>query len=454
MKRNLYIWAALLTCCLVGFSCSESSDDEATISERCYISSFTLGQFKRILHTTSSTGADSTYTVAISGSLYPMLIDQRNQTITNRDSLPLGSQVGAILASITGTGSVVYAPVADTTTWYTFTTTDSIDFRQPLLFRMFSSSGKTKRDYTLTLNVRSSDPSEYTWTRLSDLRVGSAAADESRLLFVEDQPVVFSLESSTGKIFVSKATSTESPQWTEQECTGLGTAPVVTSAQYFGGKYWMSCYQQLYSSADAVAWQPVSTGGVTPLRLVAASVRALYMSCEGAGGIPTMASSTDGQSWTLMEMEAGGFTGQPAAALAYAQENGNDRVLLLDPVTNGQPYSAWSLLEEYEDSWVLFAQPGDNDQLLPVRQKLSLFLYDDVIIALGGALVGGEASTALNKFYVSMDSGITWWPSETLVPPTAIRGITGAVAAAAQGEYFWVVAGEQVWRVRLNSYGE
>ena len=455
MKRNLYSLAALLTCCFMAFSCSSSSEEETLLSERCYISGFTLGQIKRTMHTTDSAGNDSTYTVTLSGSLYKMLIDQRNQTITNSDSLPMGSQLGAVLATITGTGSVVYAPVADTTSWTSFNTSDSIDFRQPLLFRIYSSTGRTQRDYTVRLNVRTTSPSEYTWTRLADLRVGSDVSDESRLLFVNGLPVVLSSEGSTDKIFVSKTTTADQPQWTEQECTGLGTAPVVTSAQYFGGRFWISCYHQLYSSADAVTWQPVGTDDVTPLCLFAASDKALYMSCEGADGTPGVACSADGQRWTTMEVEAGGFTGLPAAALAYEQENGNDRVLLLDDVSNGQePYSAWSLLEEYENTWMQFAKAGDNDHLLPVRRRLCMACYVDMIFAMGGALVGDDASTALNKIYISWDNGISWWPSDTLSTPTAIQGTAGALAAASHGEYVWLVSGNQVWRFRLNSYGE
>ena len=461
MKRTLYILTVVLTLCVGMLSCLHDNDDETVLSEQCYISSFTLGQMKRTLHTLSTTGTDSTYTVAFSGSLYKLLIDQRAQTITNRDSLPVGTRLEAVLATITGTGEVSYAPVADTTTWNEFSNKDSIDFSEPLIFRMYSSSGKTWRDYTMTLIVRKSEPTSYTWSRMADIRQTSDANDEARLLMVDGQALALTFDAQKEKVIALKAfapaTTHDITGWTEQECIGLGMTPAVQSAQYFAGRYWMSGYHKLYVSDDAVAWQEVATEGITPMKLLAASATALYVSIEPASesDSPKIARSTDGQHWTTMDVEAGGFTGLPAAALAYRQSNGNRRVILLDNVVDGAaPLSAWNLLEESTEPWTLFAKSGDNNYLLPAQQHLNIVSYDGDLIALGGALVGGNATTALSKAYISHDNGITWKVDEDLVPPAAVQGTTGAVAAAAEGEYIWLVAGTQVWRTRKNSYGE
>lgn len=454
MKRTHYILAVLLTLCLGLASCNSSDSEEVVLSEQCYISAFSLGQMKRVIKTKSSDGNDSTYHVAFSGALYKLLIDQRTQTISNRDSLPTGTRLEAVLATITGTGTLIYTPAADTTLWKTYSSTDSIDFTEPLLFRMYSSSGKTFRDYTLKLSVRTSEPQAYSWTRKADLRPASDENDEARLLFASSLPVVF-FKDAAGKVYVEKLTSLKADAWTEQECTGLGTAAEVRTAQYFLSKFWMSCDQKLYTSDDAVAWQEANTEGITPKQLIAASETALYVATTNPDGTPAIAVSFDGNSWKLMAMEAGGFTGQPAAALAYEQDNGNRRLVLLDNVADGAaPLTVWNLLEDSGEPWVLFAQAGSNAYLLPAQQHLNIVEYDGDLVVLGGRLLGGEASTALRKAYVSHDNGITWKADDELVPPTSIQGTTGAVAAASTANDIWVVAGTQVWCTRKNSLGE
>ena len=156
-----------------------------------------------------------------------------------------------------------------------------------------------------------------------------------------------------------------------------------------------------------------------------------------------------------MSVEGGGFTGQPYAALAYQQDNGNHRVVMVDNVTDGAaPLSVWNLLEDSNEGWVLFAQAGDNNYLLPACEHLDIFVYDKCLFAVGGKRLQSDITNALSKAFVSFDNGITWLEDENFVPPTQVQGTTGAVAAATEGEYIWIVAGSQVWRARLNSYGE
>ena len=60
-------------------SCMKSKDNNVTLASDTAITSFSLGTMKRIVHTTSSTGADSTYKVSVTGSDYKFSIDQVNQ---------------------------------------------------------------------------------------------------------------------------------------------------------------------------------------------------------------------------------------------------------------------------------------------------------------------------------------------------------------------------------------
>ena len=116
----------LLTSCL-------SDDDEVTVDDHCYISSFKLGTLKRTIHTKATDGSDSTYTVSLDASSFPMDIDQRNLVIENRDSLPYGTRVNAVLVTIGYTGVLAYKQ-AGAVEWNAFSSKDSIDFSSPVEF--------------------------------------------------------------------------------------------------------------------------------------------------------------------------------------------------------------------------------------------------------------------------------------------------------------------------------
>lgn len=456
MKKPLFLLSALLVAAFFLAACSTDNTTVVQYSDKCYISSFTLGQMRRTIHTKDTEGKDSTYQVSFSGSLYKLLIDQRAQTITNRDSLPTGTHLNAVLATITGTGAISYAVLPDTAEWKSYSESDSIDFTSPLLFRVFAEDGVNHRDYTVRIHVRQAVPGDFSWTRLADVREPGSDADDCRLLMANENLVLLSYNATTGQLHTFKASDPVNPAWEENVATGLPADPDVRSAQYYDNRFWMSCNRQLYSSADAVTWEQVPVSAESHLlQLIAASPDVLYASTQDADAAPGIARSTDGVTWTAMEVEAGGFTGRPCASLAYQQENGNERVMLLDNVLGGcSPLSVWNLLEDSDEPWILFAQSGDNDHLLLARERLCLILYDDFLIALGGKYVGGDTASSLAAAYFSYDNGIDWWTDEYLTLPESVLGSTAPVAAVGEGEYLWIVVGSQVWRARQNSYGE
>lgn len=447
----------LLSTSFVFTSCLNDDEESAELSDECYISAFTIGQVKRTLHMKGSEGQDSTYQVSISGSLYKMLIDQRMQVITNRDSLPTGTQLGAVLVTLTNKGTVSYAQASDTTEWKNYSSTDSIDLSQPLIFRVTAENTKCVRDYRVEVNVHQADPASYSWTRMTGVRSLTASEDGYRLFLTDGRAVLLSYDAQNGQVYAATSTTTDATlEWTEQPCTGLPPISSVATAQYFGGKFWMQSSATLYVSTDAVAWEEVASDGVPQLvQLVAASPSVLYASMQDESSQIVVVSTTDGVSWNAMAMENGAFTGKPVAAVAYQQTNGNSRVLMADNAANAATsLTVWSLLEGREEPWTLFAQPGDNDYLLPAQRHLNIICYNNRLVTFGGQRLGYDTSSALSACYISRDNGITWKVDDDLVPPMSLRGITGPVAAAAEGEYLWLVVAGQVWRARLNGYGE
>ena len=444
MKTTKYgILVALMLS--IFFAACKSDDDDVTYTDECYISSFVLGQLKRQVVT-----SDTTFMVSFSGSLYPLSIDQLKQTITNNEPLPQGTILSAALATITAQGSVIYTPASDTTQWKAYSSTDSINFSEPLLFRVYPLDGSVGyRQYPMSLNVRQNDPTSFTWSQPALI---DSLADKvsGKLLFLNQTPVVLATD-LVGRHSV--ITGTVSPDkvsfaWTEQPCTGTENGNM-QQAQVYDGRLWMSTTDgKLLTSADGVQWEDVPQAEGVSVQLMAASDSALYACIQNTQDDTSVsyAASADGQTWVNVGMEHGERFAGTEAAVAYTQGNGNRRVLIASDVHHSAdaPLAVWSLLEGTGEPWILFSiEDGINPYLLPNQTPLNLVAYNGWLVAV-----------TQQSFRFSYDNGITWKNNTNLLLPADMATVTGPFTAAAQGEYIWVIAGKRCWRLRYNGYQE
>ena len=432
-----------LVACLCLSACSGSDDvSYAGSSSDCYISAFTLGQLRRTVHTTSSTGQDSTYTISFSGSLYPMAIDQRQQTITNSEPLPMNTRLSAVVVSITAQGTVFYAPtpLTESTEWKAYATTDSIDFTTPVAFRVYANDGKgTYRQYTASMSLRQNEAGSFAWKQEAALPE-LEGRPSVKLLNFNGQLAVLSTDAD-GRLHYAQE------PWTDRFCTGAEGGDI-SSVQVFDEQLWMTTREGLLlSSADGIAWAEVPQEEEQSLRLLAASDVALY-ACAPATKEEAMwrqLYSLDGTEWYPLGMEASERFTTCLTSVAYLQDNGNSRILMAAPPTEAADTTlyVWSLLEIVDEAWICFTNRPLNAYQLPCRTPLSIVSYNGWLVAL-------MPDAAL----ISYDNGITWKKNSYLTLPEAVAEAGGIKAAASLGEYIWTLAGNQLWRVRYANYGK
>ena len=168
MKRIFQVFCGLLVAALSLVSCLNSSDDSTTYYSDMAIKTFTLGTLNRYLHTTTSDGRDSIYKSTYTATAYKLNIDQLNHKIYSADSLLPNTDVSRVVCSVTTSNNgVVYVKsmTSDTLTYF-ISGSDSIDFIQPRIFRVFANDGSGSRDYTVSLAVRSLAAGQLLWTKM------------------------------------------------------------------------------------------------------------------------------------------------------------------------------------------------------------------------------------------------------------------------------------------------
>ena len=165
MKRILQTFCWLFVLSLTLVSCL-GGDDETTTYDDMVIKTFSLGTLNRYLHTTTSDGRDSVYKSSYSASTFKMNIDQINDTIYNADSLLIGTDLAHVICKVTtknGGGVFLKSLTSDSLSYFN-SGSDSVDFTQPRIFRVYSTDGSGQRDYKVSLTARQMKKDVFMWT--------------------------------------------------------------------------------------------------------------------------------------------------------------------------------------------------------------------------------------------------------------------------------------------------
>lgn len=449
------IWSlsfAVLAVCLFG-SCDD--DEEVVLGTDCYINSLTLGNVKRVISTVGVSGNDTTYTVSYSALYYPMTVNQLEGTIENRDSLPVNSDVSAVLATVESSGTVVYRKESEgEDAWHSYSTSDSIDFTTPLIFRVYAPDNSVSRDYRVQVNVHRQDGEVFMWEKVSEPGLWTAA-ESMKILSRAGQVWLFCREGGSVRLFTTSLS--DGRNWDEQAVVGCADADVTTMVELAGTLYVSTVDGALLKSDDGVNWQTVAAG--RNLHLVAADGNSLYALSDGS-----IWRSADGLSWQeeALDDEPAFLPAEDFSALAYEQENGVERVLLIgnrewgrypaDP--SAVVWSRSTMLGMETAGWTYFNAAPDNYYACPRLKGLMLLKYDKVLLVMGRKSMDGVTHEAFDHLYVSQDNGITWKTDGEYVLPDELEGCDVVSSALVDSSsYLWLVAGNQVWRGRLNELG-
>ncbi len=461
MKKHIRLLVLLLAAPMFLASCLD--DDDTETDDYCYISAFSLGTIKRAVFTITTDGEDSTYTTSFSGSLYPMTIDQINLTIENKDSLPVRSIVSKVLASVTFDGVLAWrkadiSELGEDTLWTTFSSSDSIDFTEPLHFACIASNGKSYRTYTVNVNVHQQLGDTTSWERATD---GDFSALGARKAVLWNDQIVVLGENSNGSLTYVQHPLGLTGDWVTVSTTGTDSADITTLQKRESALYLSTSDGKVIESTNAVDWTTSDYPQAEGLRLVAATEDRLYALLDGA------LVSSDGGEWTAesLDDDASYLPDEQTFAFNYTTDSGMNRLMLVgqrsqyeDDLTCMVWAKSWKTDEE-GSTWTFYVPNGADKRRLPAMDKnLNVVAYDDGFLSFGEATRDGQY-TALDSVLHSVDHGIAWVPYEnddmlvdTLMQQAAEEA-DHIVSVVDDDQFLWMIIDDQVWRGRINRLG-
>ena len=414
MKRVFRNLGVLLMAPIMLTSCLGDGDtEETTLYSDVAITSFTLGTLNRDTHTTSSTtGNDTIIRTTLTGSDYKMTIDQLGHQIFNQTPLPQGTDIKHVICTVTSKNNgwlTLKSMTSDSLSWYS--SSDSIDFSQPRTFRVFAVDNSGYRDYTVKLNVNTTEGSEFGWTKEKD----DAA-----------------LAGWTAKKLVPFA-----------DTIRLVDEGVVMRA---GKGYRINGQGYVESSEDLENWSladGVVYSNPNLKQLLGASSKELY--ALGNDGLLKVSADAYGKDWTneTLDDKASLLPTNDIAMISwpYASANNTDYVLMVGDASfaDGQT-SVWRKLSCYDaeadNKWVFMGLDDSNRYTLPAQDHLSLTCYNGHVLALGDA----------KTIYESRDQGITWREVSGYQLPTSVQGTQFSMTTDSQGRLWILTNSGQLWK--------
>ena len=461
---------ALLVIMVVMVSCLNSASSDTTLYDDAAISGFSLGTLNRYVHTTSSVGTDSVYKTTVTGSNYTFHIDQVNHLIFNTDSLPLGTDVAHVICTVTSkNNSIVLIKDMESDTLRYYSSTDSIDFSQPREFQLISSDGEGYSKYMISVNAHQEEASDFVWTLIDEytgdddfdglakMKQVKVAAWGDRILLSGQQ------EDGTSSYY---SWSDNNHAW----ILGFNTVyPLPLNADAWKNVVVKGDYIFLLDGSKL--WKMTTIlekqYDTNLKQLLGASTTELYALSNDD---KLMVSNDDGETWEedLLDEDASMLPVQDISMVCYpmSMASKTDYVLMAgNRSESAYPQESiamvWRKIVDYEEyapeSWWTYMERSDNNQLaLPRLQNLSLAKYDDGILAIGGAGIGGSTKAAYSQIYQSRDNGITWKYNEHYQLPDGFDTNATSVAMLVDNQqHLWLFCGGtgQVWRGHLNRLG-
>ena len=455
IRKSLYLLFFMLP--LFISSCWKD-DEETVLDNHCYISSVTLGTIKRTVHTIDSLGNDSIYFTTFTASSYKMSIDQRNLTIENRDSVLYGAVPSAVLTTITYEGATLHWRPADEpdTEWTLYNSTDSLDLRKPLHLLVYANDAQSYRQYTLKLNIHQQEGDSLYWNHVDEGTTVFADMSEMHATMNGGSLKVLGQTSAGIQVAIRSGVALTG-EWT-LAFTNLPETTMVSTLHQLGDNLFVcSSEGAIFTSKDAITWEQIGQS-IPNLILVAVSDNFYYALIDRL-----LYSSSNAIDWRAEFLDSSSEY-LPVSMIysrVYDQENGNHRILICGnrDVETDTTAVVWSkvwyddMIEEGTE-WTYYSQTPDNPYACPRLQYLTIFPYDDRMIAIGGVPVNGGTHRAMDHMYFSNDHGVTWKADSELHLPNELLGVSGPLTATVdENNFIWIIANQQVWRGRLNRLG-
>lgn len=405
--KFLPLIAVLFAATSIMTSCLDNDVEQITYTSETSITGFSLGTLNIDRIGKDKNGLDSPYVDTLDCSNYPFTIDQINRTITNKDSLPVGTHIDKVITSITyDAGMLGYTPKGSVhdTIW---TSTDSIDFTDPVEFKVYAYSGVEGKPYKVTINVHKQEPDTISWKKFDTQLFKAGSLSEQKAVYANGKVYVFGKNGNGTHIEYSDVANDNPSPWEPVTDNIPSNIDTYSATAWAGNIYFLAGGtndKQLYKLS--VTTDEIELVGTETFEVLIGGndiKSELYVVKDGESGIYKESPWTkDTDPFTQFKAGQPFFSNTTTAsynsnitttvALCYNQGNtANDTTALV--------FNRMSS----DNKW----EKRIQNLPLPNLENVTMIYYDGKLYAFGGDY--GEIKP-FSQFYCSTDNGLCWRP--------------------------------------------
>ena len=439
--KFLTVITGLLMAAFMITSCLNDDDNEVTLSSESSITAFSIKDNIETKYTAKVNGKDTTLTATVKGSDYPFIIDQVERRIYNADSLPVGTNVSKVVVEITADTPYILIVANKDSLW---TSTDSLNFENPVKFKVMAQSMEYGAVYTAEINVHKQEPDSLVWSNLSSDFNGSAIQAQKAVYF-NDKIYVFARQDE-GKVAVTTTSITDGHSWSALQPLSLEKADYST-AMTWGDHLYIIAENQLYQSENGTDWSKIESA--PKLKMLVSNIY----------------SQNNPEENNKQESVPYGFPETSLSFVSYPLNTNSsiDRMLVLgeNPIATDTTSVVWAQLST-ENTWGNYPPEKDNLDFCPKLENIAMIHYNNQLYAFGGpGKKNGSNLAPFSAFYESVNNGIIWqqvkryvfFPEEFSNLYKQADGNYSYVID--KNNYLWIMWSKsgQVWRGRINKLG-
>ena len=460
--KFLPLIAVLFAATSIMTSCLDNDVEQITYTSETSITGFSLGTLNIDRIGKDKNGLDSHYVDTLDCSNYPFTIDQINRIITNKDSLPVGTHIDKVITSITyDAGMLGYTPKGSDhdTIW---TSTDSIDFTDPVEFKVYAYSGVEGKPYKVTINVHKQEPDTISWKKF-----------DTQLLYANGKVYVFGKNGNGTHIEYSDVANDNPSPWVPVTDNIPSNIDTYSATAWAGNIYFLAGGtndKQLYKlsvTTDEIEHVGTETfevliGGNDTKEELYAVINKI------SNGVSNSVSHTYKNGvWTE---DANPFTQFPAGKPFFsntttASYNSNITTTVALCYNQGNTANDTTALVfnriSSDNKW----EERMQNLPLPNLENVTMIYYDGKLYAFGG---GYKEIKPFSQFYCSTDNGLCWRPvTECMAFPAEFSELYTAhsknyscavtpklESETSRGNFIWIVWEDgSICRGRINRLG-
>lgn len=445
-------------------SCLDNDVEQITYTSETSITGFSLGTLHIDRVGKDKNGEDSAYVDTLDCSNYPFTIDQINRTITNKDSLPVGTYIDKVVTNITyDAGVLAYKPKGsdNDTIW---TSTDSIDFTDPVEFKVYAYSGVEGKPYKVTINVHKQEPDTISWKKFDNNPFSAGNLSEQKAVYANGKVYVFGKNGNSTHIEYSDVSDDNPGSWTPVTIN-------ITNVDTYSATAWAGNIYFLAGTDKQLYKLDVNTNDVTPV-----GAETFKVLIGGNDTKEELYAVINGVSYTykndVWTEDTNPFTLFPAGKPFFSNTTTasyNSNITTTVALCYNQGTTA-------NDTTALVFNRMSNDNKweirmqnlpLPNLENVTMIYYDGKFYAFGGGYAK-KGIKPFSQFYCSTDNGLCWRPvTECMAFPkefgtlyTTHRGNYSCAVTpklengTSRGNFIWIVWEDgSISRGRINRLG-